>query len=123
MGGHWRHRVRPDRAVRRAGEGVVSLPDLWPIECAVSNARRYANHLYNNARRADDYDAAKDAERVAAEGERALRMLSEQYSNLRSLKSAAERAYDEYVTNSRECCSCHISAPCDYCINKDHDSE
>ena len=24
MGGRWRHRLRPDRAVRRAGEGVVT---------------------------------------------------------------------------------------------------
>ncbi|GGA00199.1 hypothetical protein GCM10011408_21350 [Dyella caseinilytica] len=96
----------------------MSLPDLWPIQRAVDNARRYANHLYNNARRADDYDHAKDAERVASEGESALRKLSEQYSDLRSLKASSERAYDEYVANGRDCCSCHINAPCGYCTRQ-----
>lgn len=96
----------------------MNLPDLWSIDLAVRNARRYANHLYNNAKRADDYDYAKDADRVASAGERELRKLLEAWSEIKSLKASRERAYDEYVTNPPECCSCHISAPCSYCTRE-----
>ncbi|WP_458788947.1 hypothetical protein [Dyella jiangningensis] len=96
----------------------MDLPDLWPIEMAVQNARRYAKRLYNTAKRADDYDAAKDAERIATAGESELRKLSIAWNEIKSLKASRDRAYDEYVTNQHECCSCHISAPCSYCTRE-----
>lgn len=92
--------------------------NLYAIDAAVNNARRYANHLYNTARRADDYDRARDAERIAHEGEAELRKLSSAWGEIKALIADRNRAYDAYVTNVSECCSCHIIAPCSYCTSQ-----
>ena len=101
----------------------MSLPSLWDLECAVSNARAYANRLYNTARGIDDYDRAREAEGVAQRGESAMRQLSSAWNEIKSTMAARDRAYDQYVTSRQECCSCHISAPCGYCIEKSEEDE
>lgn len=99
----------------------MRLPELWDIDMAVRNARLYANRLYNTARNAYDYDNARDAERIASQGEAALRLLSSSWSEIKSMFAERDRAYDRYVTRDRECCSCHICAPCSYCTSKTED--
>ena len=53
--------------------------------------------------------------------------LSTALPRLRALKVEADRAYDRYVTRyddrAPECCSCHISAPCSFCVNQSDDEE
>lgn len=100
----------------------MSLPSLYDLEAAVRNARRYAMHLHDTAKRADDYDRARESTRIAQQGEQAMRQLSSMWSEIKSLMAARDRAYDQYVTSRQECCSCHITAPCSYCTDQSEET-
>lgn len=96
----------------------MDMPDLYRIQDAVHNARRYANRLYNTAHGVDDYDNAREAERVAQMAEVEMRKLTDMWPEIKSMKSSAEHAYDAYVTYIPDCCSCHLVAPCGYCTRE-----
>jgi hypothetical protein len=104
---------------------MQDLPDLGNIQQAIWAARRMAQRAYNTARSADDYDEARDLERVASAAESDMRKLSELYPDIRSMKRERDRAYDAYVLNRREPdkCTCHLSPPCSYCIEASKEEE
>lgn len=64
------------------------------IEDAINSLRRAASLLYDLGR----YDEAKHFEWIADEASKDFRKLSVEMPRLRDLKSAADRAYDAYVT-------------------------
>lgn len=92
------------------------------IYYAISSLEREANFRWNVGGR-DNLDRYRDLQNIMRDAMAEYHALSEALPRLRSLKAAADREYDNYVTRERECCSCHISAPCGYCTRETEDAE
>ena len=84
---------------------------------AIMELQREANFRRNIGGR-NNYDRARDLDRIYSEAMAEQRALSDALPRLKALKAEADRAYDRYVTRGPECCSCHISAPCGYCTSQ-----
>lgn len=100
--------------------------NLSDIDGAISNLERLAEFYFNNTRGPDAYDNYKHYKLSAERAGKAMRQLDSVWSEFRSFQSTRAEAYDRYVTSERgvESCSCHISAPCSYCMRKvDADAE
>ena len=69
------------------------------------------------------YRICSERERALKDAERTLQRLSAVWPKAQALVADAERAYDRYVEREPESCSCHLSAPCGYCMSQTDDSD
>lgn len=72
---------------------------------------------------AEAYRICSERERALQEGERALQALYDVWPRAKALIQESERSYDRYVTRDfePESCSCHLSAPCSFCMAQTDD--
>lgn len=88
---------------------------------AIMSLEREADFRWNVGGRGN-CDRYRDLQRTVHEALAEYHALSEALPRLRELKAEADRAYDRYVTRIEDrepdCCSCHISAPCRFCVTE-----
>lgn len=100
----------------------MSQLSISAIYDAITSLDRECNFRWNVGGR-DNLDRYRALQRIMKDAMAEYRLLSEALPRLRDLKSAADREYDSYVTRERECCSCHISAPCGFCTSQSDEDE
>jgi hypothetical protein len=96
--------------------------DLSYIDSAISYLESAAE-VVKSRNGVDAWNRGKAMEEMAALASKQLRMLHEHLPRLLALDDSANRAYDRMVTSLDECCSCHLTAPCNYCINQPNQDE
>ncbi len=101
---------------------------LGDIDDAIHAARSMVSRMSYNARGYEERDLASGYQASISRGEAALRQLYEVWSEFKNYQSQRSRSYDAYVTSPRDdygnrCCSCHISAPCGFCVSQPEDEE
>lgn len=67
---------------------------------------------------AEAYRVCSEREQALKDAEKALDRLSAAWPRAQALIAEAATSYDNYVTREPECCSCHLSAPCSYCMSQ-----
>jgi hypothetical protein len=101
----------------------VNRIDLSDFESVISDARQYAESLKRRGG-ADNYDAGRGIDADVVRARQTLNELYRRLPALLDLERSAHRAYDIYVTSQQDGCSCHVSAPCNWCVNQpDPDAE
>ncbi len=102
------------------GSERIDTHELWS---AVYYTRRAAEMMRLRGG-VDNYEQGREMEGVANRAEVALRKIDKKLPGLLRLQEAADRSYDRYVLDGpSECCSCHIIAPCDFCISRSSDDD
>ena len=98
---------------------ALSTNNIW---YAIQALEREAQFRWNVGGR-DNIDRYRELQDTIKRANAEYSALSTALPRLRDLKTAADRAYDAYVTREPECCSCHISAPCGWCTSQTDDEE
>lgn len=68
------------------------------------------------------YRVCSERERALREAEHALGRLYAVWPKAQALIAQSALEYDRYVEREPESCSCHLSAPCGYCISQPDES-
>lgn len=92
---------------------MSDLNDIWT---AIRSLEAAAEKLYYSATNVEQRDRVRDFQFAAKRGMEAYNRLSSKLPRAMELLAASEREYDRYVTREPECCSCHINAPCGFCL-------
>lgn len=93
-------------------------PRLSDIDRGLRAGLAAVEALRTWVRGSEAYRLCDDRERAIKDAERALAALERDWPRAKALLAEAGREYDRYVTQDREpeSCSCHLSAPCGFCM-------
>jgi len=97
---------------------MSNLPDLSHISHAISVLQDRAQYLQNVATGGYAHDAAYRASQIANLAAVEMRKLEAKWSAFLTFVRQTEKAYDTYVCNPIQECTCHINPPCNFCIEK-----
>lgn len=97
----------------------LATGSIWSAIQCLEREAQFRRNIGNNS----NYERARDLDHAYKQAMAEYRQLSDALPRLRSLKDAADREYDRYVTREPESCSCHISAPCGYCTSQSDEDE
>lgn len=97
---------------------LVSDIRLDDIDRGIRDGLRAVESLRTWVKGVDAYRTCDERERSLRAAEGALAKLSAVWPRAQSLIGAAAREYDAYVEREPEGCSCHLSAPCGYCMSQ-----
>jgi len=104
------------------GEGLTTDA----IYDAIHALQRESDYRWDVGGRSN-IDRYRDLKRMMNAAMAEYNALSAALPRLRALKAEADRSYDRRMTRyedrAPECCSCHISAPCSFCVNQSDDDE
>lgn len=91
---------------------------LCEIEYGIRAGLSAVESLRTWVRGSEAYRICSEREQALKNAERALDRLSSVWPKAQALIADAERSYDRYVEREPESCSCHLSAPCSWCMSQ-----
>lgn len=91
---------------------------LSEIEYGIRAGLAAVESLRTWVKGSEAYRICSEREQALKDAERALDRLSSVWPKAQALIADAERSYDRYVERDPESCSCHLSAPCSWCISQ-----
>ena len=97
---------------------MSGTPEISFIRQAISTLQERARHLQDTAKSGYAHDAAYRVSQVADRADIEMRKLEAKWSAFILFERQAEKSYDAYVCNPVQECTCHISPPCNFCIEK-----
>lgn len=97
---------------------AISLSD---IDSGIRAGLAAVEALRTWVKGAEAYRICSERERALMDAEKALNQLYAVWPKAKALIAESARSYDRYVEREPESCSCHLSAPCSYCMSQSDD--
>lgn len=87
------------------------------LERVIDFAQRYSEYLKDRGG-IDSFERGRDVELAVELASQELRELQSQLPRLLELRASADLAYDRYVLDGQQGCTCHINPPCNWCVSQ-----